>query len=93
MQATLSHKGQIVIPAVIRSALGLQAGDRFEVQLDGDTVSFSRLPRNLSGLRGILKGTDGMEELLRERQIEREQDLDLQPEVTSRCFSRRTAAA
>ncbi|MFW5996657.1 MAG: AbrB/MazE/SpoVT family DNA-binding domain-containing protein [Lentisphaeria bacterium] len=34
MQMKVFHKGQIVIPAQIRKALGIKAGNRIEVELD-----------------------------------------------------------
>ncbi|MCS6786226.1 MAG: AbrB/MazE/SpoVT family DNA-binding domain-containing protein [Thiobacillaceae bacterium] len=36
MHATLSSKGQVTLPARIRAALGLTAGDKLDFQLMGD---------------------------------------------------------
>lgn len=40
---TLSSRGQVVIPEAIRSRLGLEAGTRFVVIAEGDTVIFKAL--------------------------------------------------
>jgi len=73
----LSEKGQIVIPAEIRTRLGLQRGDRFEVEASGDDLILRRLPRNpLLALRGAFRGPDSLlEALLEERESERRSDL------------------
>ncbi len=38
---TLSSKGQLVIPAAMRDALGLAAGDRLDATLDADGKSIT----------------------------------------------------
>lgn len=50
---TLSSKGQVTIPAEIRTALDLQAGDRLrlEVTADGFTAVVERAPK-VSEVRG-----------------------------------------
>lgn len=61
MTATLSTKGQIVIPRVIREELALRPGDDFEVVRRQDEVVLRRIrarPRrrlseHLAALRGI----------------------------------------
>ena len=44
-KATLSTKGQIVLPQVIRNELGLTPGSEFEVTTEGDTVVLRPLSR------------------------------------------------
>jgi AbrB family looped-hinge helix DNA binding protein len=39
---TLSSMGQIVLPQVLRQALGLQEADQLEVTLDGDRLVLTR---------------------------------------------------
>ncbi len=43
---TLSSKGQLVIPAAMRDAMGIKAGDRLDATLgdDGTTLSIRRVP-------------------------------------------------
>ena len=61
MTATMSTKGQVVIPRAIREALALKPGDDFEVVRRRDEVVLRRIgtrPRrklseNLGALRGI----------------------------------------
>ncbi|MFK7603636.1 AbrB/MazE/SpoVT family DNA-binding domain-containing protein [Deinococcus sp. SM5_A1] len=53
---TLSSKGQVTIPAEIRTALDLQAGDRLrlEVTTDGFTAVVERAPK-VSEVRGVFR--------------------------------------
>ncbi len=43
---TLSSKGQLVIPAAMRDAMGIKAGDRLDAKLDADgkTLTIRRVP-------------------------------------------------
>lgn len=43
---TLSSKGQLVIPAAMRDAMGIKAGDRLDAKLDpdGKTLTIRRVP-------------------------------------------------
>lgn len=74
----LSDKGQVVIPAEVRTRLGLRRGDRFEVDTRADEVIFKLLPRSpLSQLRGAFKGPDSLTDaLVREHQAERRAEDD-----------------
>lgn len=76
MRTVLSAKGQVVIPEGIRSRLGLQRGDRFEVEVNGESVVLKPLPRNpLLELRGKYRGPDSLTEaLLEERRLELERE-------------------
>ena len=55
-EATLTSKGQITIPKVVRDALGLSTGDRIEFL--GTDKGFVIVPvkRDLNALCGIFKG-------------------------------------
>jgi AbrB family looped-hinge helix DNA binding protein len=71
---TLSEKGQVVIPAELRSQAGLRPGDRFEVSLDSaGALVFRPLPRDpLLALRGAFAGPRRLtDDLLAERRQER----------------------
>jgi len=58
-ESTLTSKGQITIPAEIRAALGLNAGERVVfTQLDDGTTVMRAKTRSISELRGLLKTTD-----------------------------------
>ena len=74
MRTVLSAKGQVVIPEAIRERLGLQRGDRFEVEVAEDAVILKPLPRNpLLALRGAFRGPDSLTEaLLEEHRLDRE---------------------
>jgi AbrB family looped-hinge helix DNA binding protein len=71
---TLSERGQVVIPAELRSKAGLRPGDRFEVVLDAaGSLVFKPLPRDpLLALRGAFAGGHRLtDDLLAERRRER----------------------
>jgi AbrB family looped-hinge helix DNA binding protein len=72
----LSERGQVVIPVEIRNQLGLERGDRFEVEVNGDQVVLKRLSRNpLLELRGAFKGPNSLTDaLLKDRRWEIEHD-------------------
>jgi AbrB family looped-hinge helix DNA binding protein len=55
-EATLTSKGQVTIPAEIRKALGLTAGERIVfTQLDDGTTVMRAKTRSIVDLKGILK--------------------------------------
>jgi AbrB family looped-hinge helix DNA binding protein len=55
-EAAVTSKGQITIPAEIRSAMGLKAQDRvvFTLMPDGTTVMRAKT-RSIKSLKGMLK--------------------------------------
>jgi AbrB family looped-hinge helix DNA binding protein len=54
---TISPKFQVVIPLVVREALGLKAGEKLQVLQYGDRVEL--IPaRPVKELRGLLRGID-----------------------------------
>ena len=55
-EATVTSKGQITIPADIRKALGLGAGERVVfTRLDDGTTIMRAKTRSIMDLRGMLK--------------------------------------
>ena len=65
--ATLSSKGQIVIPADMRQEMELEAGTRFAVTRRGSKIVLQPVNESLlHGLRGILKGSNAS--AIRERE-------------------------
>ena len=55
-EATITSKGQVTIPADIRRAMGLSAGERVVfTQLDDGTIVFRAKRRSILELRGLLK--------------------------------------
>ena len=79
--ATVSSKGQLVIPASIREALGIEPGTRVAIRREGPEVVLK--PETLTAklamikkLRGITAGGPSMcDELLEDRRREREREL------------------
>ena len=60
----MSSKNQIVVPKPARDALGLRAGDRLAVTVEGESVRMEKLPPDLEDrLRGALKDLAGSEDL------------------------------
>jgi len=54
--ATVTSKGQITIPAKVRSALGLDAGDRVEfVELEKGQFAIVAATRSVRELRGLFR--------------------------------------
>ena len=77
----MSSKGQLVIPAAIREKLGVEAGTRFAIRLDGPEVILK--PETLAAklamikkMRGITAGGPSLcDELLEDRRLEREREM------------------
>lgn len=76
MRVTVSEKGQIVIPAEIRHAFGIERGTKLEVRKKAGIIEIEPLPKHpILLLRGKLKGRTSLtKELLRERTGERERE-------------------
>ena len=54
--ATLTSKGQITIPVMVRAALGVEAGDRLEfVDLGAGRFEVVAATQPVSALRGMVK--------------------------------------
>ncbi len=55
--ATLTSKGQITIPSRVRSALGLDAGDRVEfVEVEKGQFAMVAATRSVRELKGMFQG-------------------------------------
>lgn len=73
MDATLvlGRQGRMVIPAAVREALGLAAGDRLHLRLDGDRLVLQRPRDAVAELRllgaPVPRSRSLVEELLAER--------------------------
>jgi AbrB family looped-hinge helix DNA binding protein len=78
---TVSSKGQMVIPASIRQELGIEAGTRIAVHVEGsrlvlDPESNAARLRLIDELQGLTSGGPSMTDaLLAERRREREIEL------------------
>ncbi|MBW7860576.1 MAG: AbrB/MazE/SpoVT family DNA-binding domain-containing protein [Rhodocyclaceae bacterium] len=54
--ATLTTKGQITIPAIVRSALGVEAGDRVEfVQVEPGRFELIAATQPVTSLKGLVR--------------------------------------
>ena len=79
--ATVSTKGQLVIPASIREELGIEPGTRIAVRVDGGQLilnpqSIEAKLRQIKAMRGYTAGgPSGTDILLEDRRIEREREL------------------
>jgi AbrB family looped-hinge helix DNA binding protein len=76
METVATVKGQVVIPAPLRHKLGIKKGTKFLVYEDNgkivlEPVDFRQIMRSL---RGILKGTNALQELMEERALDRERE-------------------
>jgi AbrB family looped-hinge helix DNA binding protein len=79
--ATLSSKGQLVIPAAFRESLGLEAGTRVAIRKEGERLilepqTLAAKLRLIDELQGLTAGGPSMtDSLLAERRREREIEL------------------
>jgi antitoxin PrlF len=56
VRATLSTKGQLTLPVVVRDSIGLRAGDQVDIDILPDgTLHLRRLTGDLSGVIGRLQ--------------------------------------
>lgn len=70
---TVSTKGQLVIPAEMRAALGITPGMRIAVRQEGSQIVLEPISKQIAArLRGKTKGGPSMtDELLKERRSEK----------------------
>lgn len=81
---TTSAKGQVVIPKVIRKALGIKPRSRLHVRLEGkEVVLFPLADDPIRALRGILKGGPSLTKALLE---DRKEDLEREEKKPTRLF-------
>lgn len=76
---TVSSKGQIVLPKQLREELEIREGDSIEIQREGNELHLRRVSsavpaKDWRTWRGILAGSNALEEHVREHreEIERE---------------------
>ncbi len=68
IEATLSSKNQIVIPAAARKALGVKAGDKLVVTVRGNSLIILRKPASYSAaIAGLAQGVYPAAHLAQER--------------------------
>ena len=62
---TLSNTGQMMLPQVLRQALGLQEGDQLEITIEGDRLVLTRVSSESAQpwqrWRGRLAGTRALQ--------------------------------
>ena len=79
--ATVSTKGQLVIPAAIRQELGIEPGTRVAIRREGarlviDPETMAAKLRKIDEMCGYTAGgPSGTEILLEDRRLEREREL------------------
>lgn len=81
-EVTISEKGQISIPILLRKRYGLKKGDKLAVEENDGAIILRPLPRNpLLCLRGIYR-SEGHEKLtdllLKERGAERKREKNIE---------------
>jgi AbrB family looped-hinge helix DNA binding protein len=78
---TVSSKGQLVIPAAIREALGIEAGTRVAIRQEGTRLilepeTLAAKLRLIKEMRGCTAGlSSGTDMLLEDRRLERAREL------------------
>lgn len=81
LYATVSSKGQLVIPAAIRQELGIEPGTRIAIRREGPELILK--PETLAAKLALIErmhgrtagGPSGTEMLLEDRRLEREREL------------------
>jgi len=69
--ATVSAKGQLVIPSEMRAKLGIQVGTRVALNIEGSRIILEPVNSLLDKLYGMTAGTGSMsDELIAERREE-----------------------
>lgn len=72
-EATITRKGQIVIPAKLRHKYGIKAGMSIQLIDDGEQIILRPItPASVRKLRGFLKGKGGLQALIADRQADKE---------------------
>lgn len=73
MEAIVTTKGQIVIPAKLRRKYGINAGTRIRLIEDGERIILQPITREyIHSLRGKYKGKGLLKVLLADKKRERE---------------------
>ena len=75
METVVSSKGQVVIPSALRRKYDIKKGTKVEVtDRDGRIVLEPVNRGTIRRLRGILKGTRALEDLIADRARDREKE-------------------
>jgi AbrB family looped-hinge helix DNA binding protein len=80
--AKFSSKGKLVIPAAIRESLGIEAGTRTAIRVEGNRLvlepeTLAAKLRHISEMRGCTAGyPSGTDMLLEDRRLERQRELE-----------------
>jgi AbrB family looped-hinge helix DNA binding protein len=80
--ATLSSKGQLVIPAAFRESLGLESGTRVAIRQEGERLilepqTLAAKVRLIDEMQGCTaRYPSGTDLLLEERRLERQRELE-----------------
>jgi AbrB family looped-hinge helix DNA binding protein len=75
METVVSSKGQVVIPSVLRRKYEIRKGTKMEVTDQGGRIVLEPVNRGtIRRLRGILKGTRALEDLMADRARDREKE-------------------
>lgn len=75
MEATVSTKGQIVIPVEIRRRYGIREGTRLLITDDGEKIILRPITKEyIHSVRGSLRGSGALKLLEEERREEKEKD-------------------
>ena len=76
MYVTVSSKGQIVIPSIIRKKLGIRKGEKLVVCVEKDRIIIEPVEKMVKKGRGLLKkeGSKVLKHLLEERKKEEERE-------------------
>lgn len=54
--ATMTSKGQVTIPAIVRAALGVESGDKIEfVQVENGRFELVAATHSVTALKGLVK--------------------------------------
>ena len=73
----ISSKGKIAIPKAIREEVGLEEGTELAIEIAGQDLIMRKVPSgSWRRWRGVLKGTNALEELEREHREEIERDVE-----------------
>ncbi len=54
MQATITSKGQVTLPKPIRDKLHLEAGDKIDFTLEGDSLRVTPVTASVTQLKGMV---------------------------------------
>ncbi len=72
MEARVSVKGQIVIPASLRRKYGIKSGTKIQIHDDGERIILKPIADDFYGkLRGSLKGKKALKVLIADRASEK----------------------